>query len=267
MNERPRNKGKISFSRVECWKDCPRKFRFRYIDKIPTEPDYSATNPLILGSTLDRGLEHGMEEAEKYYWSQYHVASDEGETELMKIEHWLKILRPKFKNGKFQTKIETDNFIGFADYIEDNLLVDLKYSNNTEKYADSPQIHVYASMLDPRPEYLGYVCVPKTGIRQKKFKPATGKKKKDTPGEDIQDFRRRVMKELNDMEVQYIWVEYDPEKVDQFWKDAEAMQKDRTWDPNHGDGCKWCDYSHICEEMSKPKVRKLKPRSEIKTNY
>lgn len=266
---------KVSFSRVDCWKDCPRKYYFRYVERVPLEPDYSPTNPLILGSTLDKGLEHGFEEAERYYWSRYHVATNEGETELMKIEYWLEQLRPKLHDGKFQTTIETEDFIGFADYIENNLLVDFKYSNNTEKYAESPQIHVYASMLNPRPEYLGYVCIPKTGIRQKQFKP--GKKgKKDVPGEDIHDFRRRVMDELKKMEIQYVWVDYDQDKVDQFWQDADQMKKDRTWDakPNENK-CKWCDYRHICDPKiilnpvaERPiTVKKLKPRSQIKLNY
>ena len=295
---------KVSFSRVDCWKQCPRKYKFKYIDQIETEPDYSATNPLVLGSTIDLGIQKGYEEAEKYYWSQYHVASDEGETELMKIEHWLKELRPKFNKGEFQVKIESDRFIGFADYIEDNILVDFKYSNNVEKYAESPQLHVYASELPTRPEYMAYVCIPKTSIRQKQFRPgkidSKGKKKKDVPGEDITDFRRRVMNELNQMEIKFVWVDYDQEKVDQFWKDAEDMKKDRVWEPAPDvNKCKWCDYNHICQpkaivpdstiradlvdtfEKQHPgeampkiepaivvkKVRTLKPRSELKTNY
>lgn len=244
---------KVSFSRVDCWRDCPKKYKFRYIDKIPTEFDYSATNPLVLGSTIDLGIQKGYEEAEKYYWDQYHVATDEGMTELMKIHYWLPQLRGKFNKGEFQVKIISDRFIGYADYIEDGrLLIDFKYSNHTEKYAESAQLHVYASELPKRPDYMAYVCIPKTFIRQKK-------------DEDLFQFRKRVMETLRGMEIQIVWIDYDQSKVDEFWADAEKMLNATEFEAKPNDNCKYCDYADLCQKPIVPTgTRKLKPRSELK---
>lgn len=240
---------KVSFSRVDCWKQCPRKYRYRYIDNIEVPPDFSPTNPLVLGSAMDTGIQFGYEEAEKYYLSQFPMPSNARETELMKMAYWIPKLQEKFHKGAFQVRIESDRFIGFADYIEDHgkLLVDFKYSNNAEHYAESPQIHVYASELPVRPEYMAYVLIPKTFIRQKN-------------SETIEEFRERVMGELEKMEIQLVWVDYDQEKVDRFWEDADAMWKDTTFEPIPNDNCKYCDYKDLCQ--TRPK-RVLLPRSEL----
>lgn len=248
---------KVSFSRVDLWRQCPYKYKLRYIDGIPEEPDFSPTNARLLGSTLDLGIQKGYDEAEKYYWSQLPVASNAGYTELMKIEHWLPQLRSKFNKGRFQVRIQTDRFLGFADYIEDDrLLVDFKYSNAVEKYAESAQLHVYASELDPKPDYLAYVCIPKTSIRQRR-------------DEDLREFRNRVQDTLDGMEIQTIWVDYDREKVEEFWSDAGEMLNATEFEPRRNDYCKWCDYAHLCplQNPEPPKAsgeRRFKPRTEIK---
>lgn len=248
---------KVSFSRVDCWRQCPRKYYYRYVEKIPQEPDYSATNPLILGSTLDKASQFGYEEAEKYYWSQYHVATDEGVTELMKIEYWTPKIQRLFDGAEFQHKIESDRFIGYADAIVGNTLYDLKYSNHAEHYAESAQLHLYASELTNRPDHMAYVCVPKTFIRQKQT-------------EDIIQFRKRVIETLRGMEIKMVWVDYDQSKVDEFWKDADSMWKDKTFEAHPNDNCKYCEYAELCNKPIVPEdkhIRKLKPRSEIKLNY
>ena len=240
-----------SFSRVDTWKSCPRKYKYRYIDRIPTEPDYSATNPLILGSTLDKASQFGYEEAEKYYLSQYHAITDEGITELMKIEYWTPQIQQLFAGGEFQKKIASDRFIGYADAIVGNTLYDLKYSNNVEKYAKSPQLHIYASELEKKPDYMAYVCVPKTFIRQKQ-------------NEDIIQYRRRVMETLREMDIQRIWVCYDQDVVDQFWQDASDMWKDKEYVRCTGEACKYCEYKQLCAMDDDIPRRKIKPRSELK---
>ena len=245
---------RVSFSRVDCWKQCPRKYFHRYIQGIKPEFDYKPTNPLVLGSTLDLGIQKGYEEAEKYYWDQYPVATNEGETELMKIAYWLPELRERYNRGEFQVKIQSDRFLGFADYIEDGLMVDFKYSNNVDKYSESAQLHVYASELPEIPERMAYVCIPKTFIRQKQ-------------DEDMSVFRSRVKNTLDTMSIQFVEVEYNQSKVDGFWKDAEAMQNEESFETRPNENCKWCEYANLCKATivpeGEPKKRKLKPRSEI----
>lgn len=235
----------VSFSRVDLWRQCPFKYKCRYIDEVPTKPNNSPSNPLLLGSTLDLGIQKGYAEAERYYWSQNYVVTDAGYTELMKIAYWLPQLRNTYNNGSFQEKIDTERLIGFIDYLDGDTLVDFKYSNNVEKYAESPQIHVYASELDPIPTDLAYVCVPKVFLKQ-------------DADEDIQDYRRRVMDELRTKEIETIHVDYDQDKVDAFWEDAERMTDATEFDPKPNEWCKYCEYKHLCK-----KPRNLKSRSMI----
>lgn len=260
---------RVSFSRVEAWKQCPRKYRYRYIEQIPTEPSYEADNPLILGSTLDLGIQKGYEEAEKYYWSQLPVATDDGVLELMKIEHWLKQLRPVYNKGEFQMRLLTDRFIGFADYVEDNLLVDFKYSNGVDKYAESAQLHVYASQMPKIPEHMAYVCVPKLFIgaykdgESKEARAERVERLRQWKINDIQRYRKYVMDEINRLTIKTIWVEYDRDKVEQFWQDVDAMENDTEFEMCRSKLCSSCPYSHICDEEAPRRKRKVKPRAEL----
>lgn len=289
---------RISHSKVNLWRKCPRAYWFSYIQGLNREFDQSPSDPRILGSTMDVAIEEGMEKAEEYYWKHYSIATNEGYTELMKIGYWLPELKRLLEDAALQVRIESkhgdDDFIGFADAVVGSTLYDIKYSNNVDTYRESDQLHVYASELPMKPERMAYVCVPKDFSRQ--IRPKSGRKgKKDEPGEDIQEFRRRVLKNLKEKEIQFVWVDYDQSKVDKFWDDAEKMKTDTTWEPKPSESnCKWCDFNKICKPVlvepddydlpltssfinacdkyfgdfpvPKPKVsvRKLKPRSEIK---
>lgn len=261
---------RVSFSRVDTWRQCPFKYKCRYIDGLPSKPDLSATNPLVLGSTLDLGIQEGYEKAEEYYWNQYPVASDEGVLELMKIEHWLPQLRERFRRGEFQVELKTDRFIGYIDYLEgEDLLVDFKYSNNTEKYGDSAQIHVYASELPKRPKKMAYVCIPKFFIQKKLDGESTDEYKErqamleDLERNDLRAFRKYVMDEVQKLEIQTVWVEYDQSKVDDFWRDADAMLSATEFIPTPNDWCQYCDYKAECKGK-RPHTRK--PRAKTKDN-
>lgn len=253
---------KVSFSRVECWRQCPKKYYYRYVEGIRVEPELKPDNALILGSTMDRGIEKGYEEAEKYYFEQFPTRSEAMETELMKIHHWVPQVRKMLHDGRFQVKIETDDFIGFADYVEDNLLADFKYTSHPENYKDSAQLHVYASMMDPRPEYMCYVCVPKLFINKYKDGETKGEYKermdrlRDWQYNDIVKFRQYIKEELEQMDIEVIHIDYDQDKVDEFWRDAEAMLQDRTFEIRKNDYCTYCDYKNLCKP---PRKFKKKP--------
>lgn len=255
---------RVSHSRVDCWRQCPRKFKHRYIDEIAEPPDYSPTNPLVLGSTLDKAVESGMGVAEDYYWSNYHVATDEGETELMKINYWLQGLRKIFAGAEFQVKMEREGFIGFADAIVGDTLYDLKYSNDTERYRNSDQLHVYASELPVKPKKMAYVCVPKYSPQKylegetKEEYQARQAMLEELAFSDVQKYRRLIMEELKKLDIQIVWVEYDQSKVDKFWEDAKKMQEDTEYIPIKNDWCKYCAYKSLC-----PPKGRTKPRAEI----
>lgn len=247
---------KVSFSRVECWRECPLKYKFRYMDQLPEKVDLSPSNPLILGKALDTGIEHGVDAGIDYYYKQYPVITDEHINWTIQLEHWIPKVREILNKGEFQVKLESDRFLGFIDYLEQPLIVDIKYSNHSDKYAASPQLSIYASELEERPQQLCYLCVPKSFIRQKK-------------GEDLHMFRRRLRETLQGMEIQRVWVDYDQDAVDRFWKDAELMKNATEFEPRENEYCDSCPYKAFCTKPIVPEAEpkrkiKVKPRSEIR---
>lgn len=259
---------KVSFSRVDCWRQCPLKYKFRYIDGLTEEVDLSPSNPLILGKALDTGVEHGIDASIEYYYSQYPIITDEHINWTIQLEHWIPKVREIMNKGEFQVELKSDRFIGYIDYLEQPFIMDLKFSNNGDRYASSPQLSLYASELDERPEHLFYVCVPKSFIRMKKEKKDKKTGKLITPAEDLFQFRKRLKETLQGMEIQFVPVEYDQEAVDQFWKDVEIMQSATTFEPRENEFCESCGYKEFCKKpiVDVPEVkpkRKLKPRSEM----
>ena len=48
---------KKSYSRVECFKQCPYKYKLKYVDEIKTLPNYDADNALHIGTMLHKAIE------------------------------------------------------------------------------------------------------------------------------------------------------------------------------------------------------------------
>ena len=68
---------RFSYSRVECFKNCPYQFKLRYIDELETLPEWNdSANPLIVGTALHHGIEQGAEKAIREYLMSFPVISD-----------------------------------------------------------------------------------------------------------------------------------------------------------------------------------------------
>ena len=65
-----------SYSRVETFKQCPYKFRLRYIDKIGVIPSDEADNALVLGTALHTGIEKGVVVAIDEYFKAFPIITD-----------------------------------------------------------------------------------------------------------------------------------------------------------------------------------------------
>ena len=84
---------KWSHSRVECFNSCPFKFELRYIAEMKTIPSDDASNPLIIGSAMHKGIETTVEEAIKEYYDSFNVITDLQINEAIKLSN----LIPKVK--------------------------------------------------------------------------------------------------------------------------------------------------------------------------
>lgn len=228
-----------SHSRVETFKSCPYKFKLRYIEELEALQSDDPQNPLIIGSAMHLGIEKDVETAVNWYYNQYPIISDLHINEAMKLE----VLIPKVKEilptGDYETKIETTDFIGFADLITRNGdIYDFKYSNHVDRYLDSKQLHLYKyfrEMNCDKTNDLYYVFIPKTMIRQKKT-------------ESLYDFRKRLLETLSDMQPKIVKVEYNENKADEFYQDISDIEMSETFEKVESDNCKFCEFYDYCQK-------------------
>lgn len=246
----------FSYSRIECFKQCPYKYALRYIDGLKTLPDTDAGNALYLGTAVHTGLEKNVKEAIAQYFSNYPIIDDLQINETMKLENVIGKGKEVIPNGEFEVKIEDENFIGFIDLLVpkgDNHfdIYDFKYSNNVDRYMESAQLHVYKYFYElTHPNHvidnLYFVFLPKVMIRQKKT-------------EDLYQFRQRLLNELDKKDVTVKRVDYDFNKVKGYLDAVEDIKAAYDYPKNQTRLCDWCEYQAYCERKE---TTMLLPKNE-----
>ena len=235
----------FSHSRVECFKQCPYKYKLRYIDKIKTLDDYDPQDPLKIGTAIHECIQQDIKKAIKNYYMQYPIINDLHVNEALKMFYMgnkARNLLP-LENAKYEVKLECDKFIGYIDMLVPNEdgtfdIYDFKYSNNIDKYMDSNQLHLYKyyseKLLNIKIKKLYFVFIEKTMIRQKKT-------------EDLREFRLRLKSTLENMNVQIKEVLYDSNKVIEFINDEIDLIECNDYIKNTSKLCDWCEYKEFCE--------------------
>lgn len=217
----------------------PYHYKARYIDKLIEIPKLDANSPLILGHALHKGLESGEKAMEKDYFDSFPLITNDQVNEMMKLQ----ILLPKvndildnFKDCKFQHEypIITKDFIGFADLIitvpdGTSTVIDFKYSNHVENYLESGQLHLYKYYLEKlgfNIKHLGYIFIPKTGIKQKQT-------------ESLYQFRKRLTEEVSKSEPELVPIKYDQMNVLYFQNTIKEIEAATEY-PKNVDHCFSC---------------------------
>lgn len=237
----------FSHSRVSTFEKCPYQFKLRYLDKLDVIPDPAANDALIVGNAIHLGAERDERAMLDFYFSQFRLIDDLQINEAMKLTAMLKKLKKHLEgmsgNFKHEHKIERPEFKGFVDLIVTNPdrtvdVYDFKHSNNVKNYLESKQLHLYKFYLE-REDFnvnrLGFIFIPKTSIRQKKT-------------EDLYQFRKRLIETLSGMEIQVIHVDYDFQKVKEFWESCEAIKEATEYPKNPTNLCDWCQFKLYCKE-------------------
>ena len=235
---------KFSYSRVSSFAQCPYKWKLHYIDKLKTIPSTDADNALYLGLGLHKGIEEGVEAGLAEYKSHFNILTDENINYLMQLEYQIpRVIELLPEGGEHELELNTDEFIGFIDYVHGDTLYDFKFSNNIENYLKSPQLSIYKHYLELiRPDikinHLKYVFVPKINIRQKH---------KAKPPETIQEFRMRLLEHLKASEIKIVEVPYDHESIAQFKECCQVLKGIKDFPKNPTRLCNWCEYQAYCE--------------------
>lgn len=185
-----------------------------------------------------------------YYKQQFPRITDKHIEEIMKLEYWIPIVREQLKNlgtkFTYEYEIKNSEYVGYVDLMIHNQdgtvdVVDFKYSNNIEHYVNSKQIHLYKYYLEKqgfKVRNLGYLFIPKTSIRMKK-------------DEDTYKFRKRLEETLKSQKLQLKKVEYDENKVKEFFEEIKRLEEDNIYEKNETKLCDWCDYKEYCQSDEK----------------
>lgn len=273
----------VSHSRVGCFIKCPYQYKLRYIDKLKTLPKDDPQDALILGHALHTGIEKDSEAAINEYYSAYPIIDDKHVDEALKLEYWL----PKIKNAFYErygsnydqalheVKIEDESFIGFIDLlvpVDENIydLYDFKYSNNVQNYMSSEQLHLYKyyfEKLNPTKKIrdMYFMFVPKCQIKIKY------QNKTNPLDETIYEFRKRIVEDLDGKKIEFVKVEYNDDKVFDFYTDVQQLQKCTDYIKKPTRLCDWCEYKRYCQSEGKDDLDMVLPKNErldvSKTSY
>lgn len=239
----------VSHSRVDCFNQCPQKYKFRYVDHLKTLPDDKPDNALYLGTALHTGLEIGVEEAIQQYYSNYPIITDEHINEAMKLEVMIPKAKQMIPDGLNEVLIDDPDFKGFIDLLvpvgsEGGItyydIYDFKYSNNKQNYLTSDQLHLYKFFY----EKLNPLCV----IRNMYFLMVPKSKCKQIKGEDLSSYRQRLMMDLKTLTPELVPIGYDPIKVIRFLLETKSMLETDTYKQRKGFMCRYCEFQAYCEK-------------------
>ena len=236
---------RFSYSNISTFAQCPRKWKYKYVDNLKTIPDTAPNNALWLGLGLHKGIEEwSVEEGIKEYKSHYNILTDENINWIIQLEYQItKLLDIIPKGGQHEIEVKTDRFIGFIDYIVGDEIWDWKFTNNISNYLTSPQLSIYRHYLsvvrpDIKINHIKFCFIPKINIRQKK-------------NETIFEFRQRLQENLEASEIKIIEVPYNKESVSQFEQACQMLDTVENFPKNKTKLCSWCEFRQYCQSNGK----------------
>ena len=257
----------LSHSRVDCFVQCPFKYKLRYKRKLQTLPKGEPNDPLILGHALHTGIEKDVKAAIDEYYNAYPVITDRHVEEAMKLEYWLPKIKAILPEGYHEIKIEDEDFLGFIDLlvpveetegIEYFDLYDFKYSNNVDNYMDSGQLHEYKYYFEKifptmRIRKMYFMFVPKCNLRIKY------KNKTNSRDETLREFRKRIIEDLENKKIEFVPIEYNTTKVIDFLTNGKHAIECDDYIKCPSRLCDWCEYQRYCESEGRDDLDMVLP--------
>lgn len=271
-----------SHSRISTFVQCPFKFDLIYKKELKTIFNCDPQNALVLGHALHTGIEKDVDAAINEYYSAYPIIDDSHINEAIKLKYLIPKVKEILPEGEHEVKIEDDDYIGFIDLlvpVEDDVydIYDFKYSNNVDHYLESEQLHLYKYYFEKtnpgkKIRNLYFVFIPKTMIRQKK------KNKTNKLDESLYEFRKRIISELDNKEIQIKQINYNPTKVIEFLTNTKHCVECENYEKNPSRLCDFCDFKTFCQsdgeidyEIIRKGEKEMLPKNERveigKTNY
>lgn len=260
---------KFGYSAVTTFEQCPFKYKCQYMDGLKALPSMDPANPLVIGTALHRGIETDVETAIKEYFASYPIITDQHIDEEIKLRYLIPKVKELLPKGTHEVQVIDNNFMGTLDLlvpVSKNLhpeldgewfdLMDFKYINpkNQDRYMESRQLHLYKyywEKMNPGKyiRNMSFIFVPKVQIRQKKT-------------EDLFQFRKRLMEELEQVEIVRSWIDYDPQKVIDHLELTQVIMTCDDFKKNPTKLCDFCDLKNYCEkgdliDMALPSIERV----------
>jgi hypothetical protein len=268
---------KVSYSRVNTFKQCPYQYYLRYIKGLQTKFNLDPKNALVLGTAVHTGIEkRDVLEAIKSYYSNYPSVTPLMINEAIKLEILVDKAIRELPEGEYELLIEDDDFKGFIDMLvkvdekqkiwvnsgnvnpitgevmgyykevsqpfETYDLYDFKYSNNIDNYLKSGQLHVYKYWFEKLTGHkirnMYFVFIPKVNLKQEE-------------DEDVELYRERLIADCEKQEIRIEQVNYDYNKVIEFLLDTKKCIECKDFNKNPSKLCYWCDYRKYCNSDGK----------------
>ena len=245
----------LGYSAVSTFENCPYQYKLRYIDNVEMLDDYDPADALKIGTALHRGIEVDTSTAIQEYYNSYPVISDQHINEAIKLETMIPKVKEVIPEGEHEVFFQYGAFKGTIDLLvsvgkghilgEDGNydwydIYDFKYSNNIDRYMESPQLHIYKyfaeKSLGIKIRKLYFVFVQKVQIRQKKT-------------EDLNQFRLRLKNTLKNATVQVKEVSYDAIKVMDFMQNQVNILTCTDYKKQPSRLCDFCEYRSYCEKQ------------------
>ena len=234
---------RLGYSAVNCFEQCPYRYKLTWMDKLETIPTNDPASPLILGTAIHRGIETDTDTAIREYFLSYPVITDLHINEAIKMQYLIPKVKEILPDGIHELPIQSGEFMGTLDLlvpVDENTydLYDFKYSNNIDNYRESKQLHRYKyydekTHPEAKIRTMYIVFIPKVQIRQKKT-------------EDLFQFRNRLMSELKTKEIAKLEIPYQPEKVIAHLETCQEILTATEFSKNQTRLCSWCEFEKFC---------------------
>lgn len=246
----PEVHSRFGYSAVSTFEQCPFRYKCQYVDGLQTLPTDDPANALVIGTALHRGIETDVETAIQEYFNSYPIITDQHIDEEIKLRYLIPKVKEIIPDGIHEVQVVDKNFIGTLDLLvpadTDRFdLYDFKYinPNNAGRYLESKQLHLYKYYFEKvnpgqRIRNMNFIFIPKVQIRQKKT-------------EDLYQFRKRLMEELNNVQIQVQSVQYDPQKVIDHLELTQDIMTCTDYPKDPTRLCAFCEFQQYCESDGK----------------
>lgn len=252
---------RFSYSKMSLYEECPLKYKFKYIDKLPEEPKFY----FAFGSAIHKALEFlyavkappfpSVEEVceefrrewgLKSYLQKGYRTQQKSDADLEKglamlrayYDHNRSLLKPPFLL-EYSTDVEVDGLLVRAisdkmEYLGEGRLLVTDYKTGKDVRREPAQLYMYQKIMELDPQL------------KEKIAEQYGQRVKDVRMERMLYYHVPSNKE-------YAFQRADDREIGTFWERvlgvAESIRALR-FDPTPGERqCAWCDFKKFCPLM------------------